>query len=113
GQSVSISLGSGSGTAGGTVSLPVTLTSSGGALPAALEWSFSYTSDITSVTVVSGPAATAASAAVSCNGSLCLVYGLTGDTIANGTVATATFQIASNPSTSTIPIQITGIVAST
>jgi uncharacterized protein (TIGR03437 family) len=111
GQSVSISLGSGSGTAGGTVSLPVNVTSLGGAAPAAVQWSFSYTSDITSVSVVTGSAASAGGKSVSCNGNVCLVWGLNSNTISNGAVATATFQIAANPSTSTIPIQITGVVA--
>ena len=113
GQSVSISIGSGSGTAGGTISLPVNLNSLGGALPAGVQWSFSYTSDITSVTVVAGSAASAAGKSVSCNGNICLAAGLNQNTISNGTVATATFQLAANPSTTTIPIQVIGVVAST
>ena len=63
--------------------------------------------------MVAGSAASAAGKLVSCNGNICLVYGLNTNTIANGTLATATFQIASNPSNNTIPIQVTGVVAAT
>src|SRR5665213_3309584 len=113
GQSVTIGIGSGSSTAGSTITLPITLASAGGAQPAGLQWSFGYSSDITSVTVVAGPSATNAAKSVSCSGNNCLILGFNSTTIADGTVATATFQIASNPSTTSIPIQITGAVAST
>jgi len=60
GQSVSLSIASGSGIAGGIVALAVNLTFSGGAQTAAPQWSFSYSSDITSVTVIPGISATSA-----------------------------------------------------
>jgi uncharacterized protein (TIGR03437 family) len=113
GQSVTLSVGSGSGTAGTTVSLPINLSSSGGAQTAGLQWSFVYSSDITSVTVAAGPSATNAGKSVTCSGSTCLILGFNNTAMADGTVATATFQIASSPSTTSIPIQITGVVAST
>jgi trimeric autotransporter adhesin len=113
GQSVTLSVGSGSATAGTTVSLPINLSSSGGAQTAGLQWSFIYSSDITSVTVAAGPSATNAGKSVTCSGSTCLILGFNNTAMADGTVATATFQIASSPSTTSIPIQITGVVAST
>ena len=113
GQSVTLSVGSGSATAGTTVSLPINLSSSGGAQTAGLQWSFVYSSDITSVTVAAGPSATNAGKSVTCSGSTCLILGFNNTAMADGTVATATFQIASSPSTTSIPIQITGVVAST
>ncbi len=113
GQSVTVGIGSNSGTAGSTVELPITLTSSGGAQAAGLQWSFSYSSDITGVTVVAGSAATNAGKSVTCSGNNCLILGFNSTAMANGTVAIATFQIAANPSTTTIPIQISGVVAST
>ena len=113
GQSVTLSVGSGSGTAGTTVSLPINLSSSGGAQTAGLQWSFVYSSDITSVTVAAGPSATNAGKSVTCSGSTCLILGFNNTAMADGSVATATFQIASSPSTTSIPIQITGVVAST
>jgi len=110
GQTVTLSLGSGSGVAGGTVALPLTLASSGGALPAALEFTFSYTSDITGVSVVVGSSDTSANKSISCSGSTCLVWGMDLTSIGGGSVAIATFQIAAVPSTTTIPIQITTVV---
>jgi len=112
-QSITLSIGSSSGTAGGTVSLPISLSSSGGAQTAGLQWTFTFSSDITGVTVVAAPLATSAAKSVSCSGNNCLIFGLNSNVMADGTVATATFQIASNPSTATIPVQLTSVVAST
>ena len=112
GQSVTLSLGSGSGTEGGTVAFPVTMVTTGGAQPTAFEFSFSYTSDITSVSVVVGSAAAAANKSVSCSGTTCIVWGMDSTVIAAGSVAVATFQISSSPSTKTIPTQITNVVVS-
>ena len=113
GQSVTLSVGSGSGIAGGSVVVPITLTSSGGAQAAAVQWSLSYSSDITGITFAAGIAATNAGKSIECNGNLCLVYGLNTTVISDGIVATVTLQISSNPSIFTIPIQITGVVAAT
>jgi len=113
GQSISLSIGSASGTPGGSVPIAINLTSIGGAQPAGLQWSFAFSSDITGVTVVTGSAATAAQKSLSCSANTCLIFGLNTSVIENGTVAVATFQIAPNASATTIPIQITGVVAST
>ena len=115
GQSVSISIGSGSGTPGSTVSLPVTLSSAGGALPAGLQWTFSLPSNITGLSVATGSAATAAGKTVTCNGPICIVFGENNNTITNGTVATATFTLASALTQTQTPtqVQLTGAVAST
>ncbi len=113
GQSVALSIGSSSGTAGTTVSLPINLASSGAAQTAGLQWSFVFSSDITNVTVAAGPSATNAGKSVTCSTNSCLILGLNNTAMADGTVATATFQVASNPSTTSIPVQITGVVAST
>jgi len=112
GQTVTLSLGSGSGAAGGAVALPLLLATAGGAQPAALEFSFSYTSDITSVSVTVGSAATAASKSVSCSGTTCVVWGMDSTAIADGSVATAIFQVSSNPSANPVPIQITRVQVS-
>jgi uncharacterized protein (TIGR03437 family) len=113
GQSVTLSIGSGSATAGTTVSLPINLSSSGGAQTAGLQWSFIYSSDITSVTVVAGPSANNAGKSITCSATSCLLLGFNHTVMADGTVATATFQVASNPSTTSIPVQISGVVATT
>jgi hypothetical protein len=109
GKAVSLSLGSAYAKAGWTVDLPVTL--SGGAQPVALQWSFSFSSDITSVTVVAGPATKAAGKTLNCSGNTCLLFGVNRSTLADGVVATATFQIAANPSSATIEIAIKSVVA--
>jgi hypothetical protein len=110
---VVLSVGSGSGTAGSTVTLPITLASSGGAQTAGLQWTFNYSSDITGVTVVAGTSTTNAGKSLSCSGNNCLVAGINSTVIADGTVASATFQIAANPSNNPISIQITGVIATT
>ncbi len=109
-QSVTLSLGSASGTPGSSVVLPITLASAGGAQTAAIQWTFAYSSDIASVTVALGASASTAGKSVSCNGNTCVVWGLNSTVIPDGAVAIATFQIAANPSSS-IPIQVTGPVA--
>ncbi len=113
GQSVTFSVGSGSGTAGGAVVIPITLTSSGGAQAAAVQWTLSYPSDITGAVFSAGIAATNAGKSIECNGNLCLIYGLNTTVISDGVVATVTLQISSNPSLQTIPVQIAGVVAAT
>ena len=112
GQSVTLSLGSGQGTPGGSVVLPITITSTG-AQAAGVQWKFTYSADITGVIVALGSSGVSSQKSLECNGNLCLVSGLSGTIIPDGTVAIATFQIAANPSAQTIPIQITGVGAST
>ena len=113
GQNVVLFIGSESAPAGGSMSVPLNLVSFGESKPAAVQWSFKYSSDISSVTVTVGPSATDAGKSVSCSGNKCLIFGLTKDAISNGTVGTATFRIAANPLSKTIPIQILDVVAST
>jgi len=70
-QQVALSLGSGSTTAGGSVSLNLSSTVSGGAQPSALQWTMTYlASDVSGVTVTPGAVATAASKSVTCSSSL-------------------------------------------
>ena len=111
GQTASLSIGSASGVPGGTANLSISL--SGGSAPAGLQWSFSFTSDVSLVSVTAGASTTAAGKTVTCAGNTCLAYGLNTNTIADGVVATATFQIAANPSTTNIGILLTSVVAST
>jgi len=110
--SVVLSLASGSGSAGGSVVLNLNQTSSGGALPAALQWSFSYSSDITGVTVTAGSSASNAQKTVTCVANTCLIEAVNANIIADGTVAVATFQLAAKPSSSTIPILVSGVAVS-
>jgi hypothetical protein len=111
-QSITLSIGSGSATAGGTVAVPIDLTSTGGAQTAGFQWAFNVSSDIIGVTVVAGSSTSNAGKSLSCSGNNCLIVGFNSTVIADGTVAIATFQIAPNPSSSAIRIQLTNVVAS-
>jgi PilZ domain len=109
GKTASLSIGSGYAKAGWTVDLPITL--SGGALPNALQWSFGYSSDITSVTVAAGVSTKVAGKTLSCSGTTCIVFGGKNTTLADGVVGIATFQIAAKPSATTIEIVVKNVVA--
>ena len=112
-QGITLSIGSGTAAAGGSVSVPINLTSTGGAQTSGFEWSFSFSSDITGVTVVAGSSTTNAGKILSCSGTKCLIVGFNATVIGDGPIAVATFQIAANPSSTAIPIQLTSVVAST
>jgi len=109
GKAVTLSVGSGWAKPGWTLDLPITL--SGGAQPAALQWTFSFSKDITSVSVVAGPSIKASGKTLNCSGNMCLVFGVNSATLADGVVATATFQLAAKPSVSVIEVTINGVVA--
>jgi hypothetical protein len=88
----SLTLSSATATAGSSVALPLSLVSTPGSEPAALQWTLEYPSaSVASVSVTPGEAALAADKSVSCAGDaaayICIVSGLNGNTIGNGTVA--------------------------
>src|SRR4051794_9360199 len=65
-QTTGLTLSSAAGSAGTTVSLPLSVTSTN-AQPAALQWTLSYAaSNVASIDVSAGPAAVAAGKSVSC-----------------------------------------------
>lgn len=97
-QTVALSLTSGSGAPGSTVTLDLSL-SSGGVPVSGLQWKIHYWAvDISSIQVLTGPAATAAGKAVSCAPSadsyICLFYGFNANTVADGVVAHINLQIS-------------------
>lgn len=114
-QQANLSIASGSGKPGGTVSLALSLGSIT-TQPGSLEWTMSYSaSDISGVTVAASSAASVAHKTVSCNSSsgstVCVLSGLDENTIPAGSVATATFQIASSSTSTSIPIGLSGLAA--
>jgi hypothetical protein len=113
GQNVTLSIGSGSTETGGTISLPLNLAVSGESKTAALQWTFSYSSDIATVNVTVGPSAINAGKSVSCSANKCLIFGSTKNVIGDGTVALAVLKIAPNPSKKAITIQVINVVAAT
>src|SRR5687768_7918651 len=97
-QSASLSISPGSSLPGSTVTLPIVLATTGTS-PAALQLRMNYaSSDIVSVSMVSGPAATSAGKALQCHSSsgatTCIVSGINVGTMNDGVVATATVQLA-------------------
>jgi uncharacterized protein (TIGR03437 family) len=109
GQST-LTLASGAGSAGGTVTLNLSLASVTGSEPAAVEWTVGYPiSAISSVNAVVGSSAAAAGKSLSCSttsGSyICEVSGMNSNPIVNGVIASITFTLT--PSASTTPITLT------
>ncbi len=118
GQPVALTVGTGAAAPGGTVNIGISFNSSPSAQPAALQWTLSYSStDISSLTVTPGSGATGAGKSIVCSSSpgstICIVYGLNDNTIPNGSVAVASFVIAPGSTATSIPIQISGVVAAT
>jgi uncharacterized protein (TIGR03437 family) len=116
-QQLTVSLSSGSSVPGGTVGLDLSLTTSGGAQPAVVQWTMSYSAaDVTSVSVIAGPTATAASKSVVCSSApgstVCVVYGVNQNIISDGVAATVTLNIASGALDTSAPVQVTGVSAS-
>src|SRR5262249_5615053 len=99
----SLSLSTGSAPPGGSVALDLTLNSVSGGDPAAVQWTFSYSpTDVTSVAVSAGPAATGANKSISCAAGsgtyTCLASGNSSAAMTSGTIAVATFQLSSTAS---------------
>ncbi len=117
GQQVALSLGSGSGLPGSTVTVSMTMTASGGAQPSGLQWTMSYSSSaISGVVGTIGGAASAAGKTLQCSyGSgtaNCLVIGINTTAIASGTVATFAFTIASGAPSGNLSLNLSGLAAS-
>jgi uncharacterized protein (TIGR03437 family) len=115
-QQVTVSVSSGSSAPGGAVTLNVSVASVGAA-STSLEWTMNYpSSSITNVSVATGSAATAMGKSVTCGNSMgattCIVFGVNQTTIADGVLAAATFNISAG-ATSSVPVQITNVIAST
>ncbi len=96
---------------GGTATLGVALTVSGTA-PAALEWTFTYSpSQISGISITSGPAATAAVKTLSCASApgvaACVLSGLNANQFGPGAVAYLNATVA--PGTTAVSIQISNL----
>src|SRR5574338_175734 len=118
GQTASISLASGSTTPGASIALPLSLSTSAGGAPSALQWTLSYsTTDFAAVNLSLGASAGSAGKTLDCAnvaaGKLaCALYGLNKTTMLTGTMATATLTVAGSTSSVSSNIQISGPVAS-
>jgi len=108
-QSVVLSIESGSAAPGETVAVAINIASTTSV--AAVEWSFSYSGDIVGLSVVPGNSAQGAQKSVVCTGTTCLAYGRNTTSMTNGTLAVATFRLASKAPGPAIPIRIVGVSA--
>lgn len=108
-QTAVLSIGSGSASVKGTVTLNIQLAATTDV--AAVEWSLSYSADIVGLSVVPGGAALDAQKSVVCAAATCLAFGPNDTPLANGTLAVVTFQLAASVSGPNIPVQLVGVSA--
>jgi uncharacterized protein (TIGR03437 family) len=117
-QQANVSLSSASSVPGGTVSVSISLATTGGAQPAAVQWTMGYAaSNVSGVSVSAGSSLTAAGKSVMCSpnstGTICVAYGMNTSVVSNGLLATATFQIAPGILVTSVPVQMTAVSAAT
>lgn len=113
-QTSILALSSGSASAGGNVSLNLSLASTS-RLPASLQWTLTYpTASVTRVSVTIGSAASPVSKSLTCaTGSgtaACVIWGLNKTSTANGTVAVVNVTLAAS-ATGTVSVGVGGVVA--
>ncbi|MGO9275304.1 MAG: putative Ig domain-containing protein [Terriglobia bacterium] len=91
----------------------LSLTTSGGSAPSALQWTLGYSpGSIGSINVAAGPALTPAGWTLTCQASsgtvICIAIGMGDTVIAGGTVAIVTVGLGSAASGSTVPMSVSG-----
>jgi chitodextrinase len=104
--------------AGGSVSLNLSLNTTAGTGPSGLQWVVQTApADVTSVSVVAGPALTTAGKTVFCGGGngtvTCLAIGLNASPIANGVVAIVNFTLAGQTSGPSVTVGLAGTLGAT
>lgn len=108
---ITLSLASGTGVKGGTITLAVSIASTGGDQCSVIEFSLNHTSDVIITSATLGSAATAASKTLNQAGDSFAVWGSNANAIADGQLVIITFQISATPSTGSIPISFSGMTA--
>src|ERR1035438_10086984 len=108
-QSVTLRLSSGSAAPGTTVTLNVSLASTGNQ-PASVQWDLGFsTTDFSSVTVAAAPGA--GNKTLSCEygagTAMCLLWGLNDSTIANGVIATVNLTLSASTLSTSSLVQLT------
>src|SRR5262249_49087752 len=110
-QTANLGLASATAARGTNVSLNISLNTTV-LSPAAVQWTLGYQmSDVSSISVSPGPAATAAGKSLICNplaGSVaCVIYGANSTAIANGTLGVVTLGISPTTTNSSTTISLT------
>ena len=108
-QTVTLSVSSANAAPGSTVSLNLSLSSSG-TQPAALQWTLIPPTGVQSVTSTIGAAASSAGKSISCANNICVVSAINTTPISDGVVAVLSITLSATASGS-VPIQISGAVA--
>jgi len=115
GDLLSLSPASGS---SGIISLNLSLRSSGGQPPAAIQWTLAFSSDdFSAIQATAGPSATAAGKSVSCAGTsaayTCVVVGLNANTIPDGVLAVISLTVSASTMDTRSFVQLENPVAAT
>lgn len=117
-QTASLTLASGSSSPGAAVSLPLSLSTSAGATPAALQWTLTYSAtDFSGVTVTLGSSGASAGKSLACYSPsagrvACILSGMNKSVIPNGSVATAAFAVSRTTGSTSSTIQVSAPGAS-
>ena len=113
-QGSSLTLDSGSSVKGGSVSLNLSLTGGNGGAPAGLQWTLAYPSSDLSLSILPGPALTAANKTLTCAASTgqltCVASGMNATTIGDGVVAVVTANVASSATGNSDSILFTNVL---
>jgi hypothetical protein len=97
---VSVQVSNGSANPGAQTSLAISMASSNGSTPTVMQFILLYSSSVVSgMTLEAGPAAKSAGKQLTCAATVgsqqCAVWGMNNNTIANGVIATASFEVSS------------------
>ena len=117
GQQASLSVSSGSASAGGTASVNLSLNNVSGAAPTALEFTLGYpAASVTGVTLSTGASANTAGKILDCTSvtagqTSCVLYGDNSIVLGNGVLATIGVSLAAKPASS-VPLTLTGVSVS-
>ena len=106
---ITLSLAFGMGFAGGSVTLALSIASTGGDACTVVQWDFSYL-NLTLASVMAGTAA--AGKSLSRTGNQIIIGGFDTNVIPDGVLVNATFNIAAHPTANPIPIALTALAAS-
>lgn len=107
---ISLSLASATANPGGTITLALSISSTGGDQCTGVQWSFGFSADLTLQSVVKGPAA--ANKVFNQSGAMSLGGGFDQNVIPDGVIAIATFRVSNNPQGASILVLVAGVVAS-
>jgi len=110
----SLALSSSTAASGGSASLSLSLSAPAGTNVAALQWTLTYPTTVSNVSVTAGAALTAAVKTVTCasttGGLKCVASGVNANTIANGVVATVSATVSGSAS---ISVGVSGVLGAT